>query len=103
MKHEDKTMEDRFKKSLCWQDKDGKWFLNGNPTTVPDIIHFIHQEISLTEKWKVKQYEDIFKWLLGENGEFPNVMDKPHYAFRTELRRRLTSLQTGDALADNKK
>ena len=38
------------------------------------------------------KYKEIFDWLLGLNGDFPNLAEKPHYRFRTELRERLSSL-----------
>jgi hypothetical protein len=36
-----------------------------------------------------KLYAPIFDWLYGVNGEFPDLSQKPHYRFRTELRKRL--------------
>lgn len=44
------------------------------------------------EKVEAK-YADIFAWLLGERGDFPNLAEKPHYRFRTELRERLSRTQ----------
>lgn len=38
------------------------------------------------------EYDEIFKWLLGESGDFPNLSEKSHYSFRTELRERLSAL-----------
>lgn len=38
----------------------------------------------------VEMYDEIFKWLLGEKGDFPDLSQKPHYSFRTELRAKLT-------------
>lgn len=40
-----------------------------------------------------KEYTAIFAWLLGEKGDFPDLSQKPHYSFRTELRQRLSHLE----------
>lgn len=40
-----------------------------------------------------EKYDDIFAWLLGEHGEFPDLSQKPHYRFRTELRERIKHLR----------
>ncbi len=34
-------------------------------------------------------YQEVFEWLLGEKGGFPDLSQKPHYSFRTELRKKL--------------
>ena len=41
------------------------------------------------EEWKTyhDQVESIFNWLQGENGDFPDLSQKPHYSFRSDLRR----------------
>lgn len=38
--------------------------------------------------WETYQdtVESIFDWLHGENGEFPDLSQKPHYRFRSQLR-----------------
>ncbi len=41
-----------------------------------------------------KKYADIFSWLQGTNGEFPDLSQKPHYSFRAELRSRLEKART---------
>ena len=33
-----------------------------------------------------KKYSEIFKWLLGESGDFPQSEKGKRYGFRTELR-----------------
>lgn len=38
------------------------------------------------------QYKGIFDWLHGLSGDFPDLSQKPHYCFRTELRERLQAL-----------
>lgn len=40
------------------------------------------QEIKTT----LAELDDIFQWLFGRGGDFPDLSQKPHYAFRTELR-----------------
>lgn len=57
------------------------------------VKDFIRKEIEEAVRGRDEQYQPIFDWLLGQNGEFPNVTDKPHYAFRTELHRRLSLLK----------
>jgi hypothetical protein len=39
-----------------------------------------------------EKYDPIFKWLLGENGDFPESEQGKRYNFRTELRKRLQLL-----------
>lgn len=38
------------------------------------------------------KYEEIFAWLLGMGRDFPDLSKKPHYSFRTELRKKLDAL-----------
>ena len=40
-----------------------------------------------------KQYDGIYARLLGENGDFPDLSQKPHYKFRTELRERIAKIK----------
>lgn len=43
-----------------------------------------------------EKHQEIFSWLLGENGEFPESTPGKRYGFRTELRKRLAqSLLSG--------
>lgn len=39
-----------------------------------------------------KQYDEIFKWLLGESGDFPESLPGTRYNWRPELRKRLAEL-----------
>lgn len=39
-------------------------------------------------------HEAIFRWLLGEDGDFPESQPGRRYGFRTELRARLRSVGT---------
>lgn len=41
-------------------------------------------------------HASIFRWLLGEEGEFPESLPGRRYNFRTELRARLKSLENSD-------
>lgn len=41
----------------------------------------------------IAKYREIFKWLLGESGEFPESIPRKRYGFRTELRKRLEALE----------
>lgn len=58
------------------------------------INQAIEEALKSRDKKLIERYQDIFSWLLGENGEFPNLSQKPHYRFRTELRERLKKLQS---------
>ena len=52
----------------------------------------IDRLISLVVEQEKEKYKEIFEWLLGEKGDFPDLSQKPHYSFRTELRERLKGL-----------
>lgn len=49
-----------------------------------------------------KTYDPIFKWLLGENGDFPESEPGKRYNFRTELRKRLQLLSNLSPNKENK-
>lgn len=51
-----------------------------------DAIMLIVEEVE-------QQYDDIFSWLLGENGDFPISEKGKRYNWRSELRQRLSTLQ----------
>lgn len=69
-------------------------FYTWNNPEPEEIEKFISQvEQSAIERTR-KTYDPIFKWLLGENGRFPDLSQRPHYSFRSELRERLKSLLT---------
>jgi hypothetical protein len=56
-------------------------------------------------KWETyqDQVESIFAWLHGENGDFPDLSQKPHYSFRSQLRTMRKALDdTTKALQDKK-
>lgn len=36
-----------------------------------------------------RKNKDIFDWLLGEKGDFPDLSQKAHYSFRKELRKKI--------------
>lgn len=57
-----------------------------------DVKSFIRQELARQKEEDRKKYDQIFKWLLGKNGDFPDLSQKPHYSFRTELRKRLDAV-----------
>lgn len=45
-----------------------------------------------------KRYEDVFKWLFGEVGDFPDCdVSKMKYAWRSVLRNKLESLRNPSA------
>lgn len=46
-----------------------------------------------TAEAEEKKYNEIFSWLLGENGDFPVSVPGNRYNFRTELRQRIADLQ----------
>lgn len=41
-----------------------------------------------------QRYDEIFKWLLGETGEFPHSVKGARYNWRSELRNRLAQLKS---------
>jgi hypothetical protein len=56
-------------------------------------------------KWETYQdeVESIFAWLHGDNGDFPDLSQKPHYSFRSQLRTMRKALDdTKKALQDKK-
>ncbi len=61
--------------------------------TYKNLDLIISETIQKTLEEVKKDYDPIFKWLLGENGDFPDLSEKPHYKFRTELRDRLAHLK----------
>ncbi len=60
--------------------------------TADRIKSFIRSVLEKSRQEQRNKYDSIFKWLLGENGDFPDLSQKPHYKFRTELREKLASL-----------
>lgn len=58
------------------------------------VQHLIDRGVAAEKEDKITQYEEIFSWLLGENGNFPDLSQKPHYSFRSELRKRLSTNST---------
>ncbi len=61
-----------------------------------DVQSFLRQSLIEAKaegaREREKKYADIFSWLQGLNGDFPDLSQKPHYSFRTELRKRLASI-----------
>lgn len=49
--------------------------------------------INARDKEIDRQYDDIFKWLLGENGDFLQSEPGKRYNWRSELRKRLQALK----------
>lgn len=45
----------------------------------------LRSKISSTLAQRDEEYAEIFKWLLGEKGDFPDLSQKPHYSFRNIL------------------
>lgn len=56
------------------------------------VLNLVSQELTHALAKKDEEYSDIFAWLLGEKGDFPNLAEKPHYRFRTKLREMLSTL-----------
>lgn len=69
-----------------------------------DAIDDIDTSLIADEVLKVveKTYDHIFKWLLGENGDFPESEPGKRYNFRTELRKRLQLLSNLSTNKENK-
>lgn len=80
-----------------WESRFIEQFVNDHGTLRglwgEDAIDLIRQEICKAEEGKKKEYAEIFAWLLGEKGDFPDFSQKPHYSFRTELRKKLEALK----------
>lgn len=55
-------IDEEFKEKLCWQDtKDKKWFLTGNPLTVPNILDFLHSKLKEAyEKGKEEERKEMY-------------------------------------------
>lgn len=51
--------------------------------SLPDLLKEVEKS-----REAMKETEDLMLWLLGEDGDFPDLSQKPHYSFRTELRKR---------------
>lgn len=52
----------------------------------------IDEASARTAEEQERKYEEIFKWLMGEKGDFPDLSKKPHYSFRKELRKKLSAI-----------
>ncbi len=70
-----------------------KWQENFFYSTTPNsIVSFIDDALTSIDQQareeERKKVEDVISWLLGENGDFPDLSQKPHYKFRTELRKK---------------
>ena len=102
----EKRFEKEWEKSNSWE---GGQFgsLDERGTTEDEIavfqpskdgtLAFLKNEISLAVKERDKQYKEIFNWLDGSKGDdFPDLSQKPHYRFRSEMRRRLEALLSKD-------
>ncbi len=64
---EEEKLREAFKKELCWQDTDGKWFLNGTPNTVPDLLD-----------WFLSHRRDLLEKIEGEiGGDIENSITLP--------------------------
>ena len=89
-----KNYIDDIKKLFKIMQKDVAMCNHLSDSYLEDLIKIYNQ----VERRKVeeleKKYKDIFLWLSGENGDFSDLSQKPHYSFRTELRERLKSLST---------
>lgn len=74
------------------------WMNKGIPRgkTIPDFENLvdtlIQHAVEAAREAERERHSSIYKWLLGESGEFPNLAEKPHYSFRTELRKRIEAL-----------
>ncbi len=72
------------------------WYVQTGKEIVNKFRHSLTQMREETRRETLEEienkYKDIFDWLLGQNGDFPNLAEKPHYSFRTELRERLSRL-----------
>jgi len=91
MKTQDKGWEDP--KKILVEKLD--MHLVGNEFTAQNVIRILEAIKSTKSQAKLeemKKYDSIFKWLLGEEGDFPDLSQPPHYSFRSELRKRLSIL-----------
>lgn len=81
-----------------WRRSFGKIDLNtgANPKYVDRQEDWLRAALTTYGAKEREKYDEIFAWLLGEKGDFPNLAEKPHYRFRTELRARLAALPQTD-------
>jgi len=66
------TIKEEFKKELCWKDKDGKWFLEGNPNTVPTLIHWW---LSKLDQYADTKLQKAIELLTKEKTEFSHAKE----------------------------
>lgn len=59
----EEKVEEKFLEELCWQDKDGKWFLDGNTHTVQKILEFIFEVV--TQAKEERDREIVRNYWLG--------------------------------------
>lgn len=57
------------------------------------LADFILERIQAAQTIEAKKHEDIYKWLLGEAGDFPVSEPGKRYGWRIELRQRLAHLK----------
>ncbi|MES2216647.1 MAG: hypothetical protein V4481_05135 [Patescibacteria group bacterium] len=99
------TMEERFDKiqeSTNYSEYTHKRFCCGGDYCKGDhlgfIKSFIQEELERArgeERKRIeKKYKDIFDWLHGLNGEFPDLSQKPHYRFRSELDKKIKDINS---------
>jgi hypothetical protein len=69
------------------------WEVDEFDETVTALNNLIAQEINKARSQLEEQYNDIFMWLLGEKGDFPESIPGKRYGFRTELRAKLAALK----------
>ncbi len=78
-------VRDLFSKKWLAGDFDSDY---SDTLSIDKVVDFWLAEIAARDERLV----EIFQWLLGELGDFPDLSTKPHYRFRSELREKLKTV-----------
>ena len=95
----DKALEKTYHEHVThtpdsWEDelRNRSYALKAGFVSEGDYVRLVEwiRSLLLAHEEKVQRgYDEIFSWLLGEKGDFPDLSTKPRYKFRPELRERL--------------
>ena len=76
-----------------WQE-----FVNRDKDVLDWWFTKMKEQIEIAVRERDEKYNDIFKWLMGDDGdsaiEFPDLSKPPHYRFRSILKQMLDILST---------
>ena len=89
-------------RSLAYDFDEGRIDANTYTQAIIDKTAKAESSITAYITKREQKYQEIFTWLLGENGEFPESEKGKRYNWRPELRNRLKALQNSQADESNR-